>query len=79
MGDYTLYVPVVRSPLLRRERDALGQEARYFLAAFLGGFAFFFGVNGVGGVWSKRFRTSSVLRWSSSSGLGFSSLIATGA
>lgn len=63
--------------LSARERDATGQEARYFVARFLVFAAgFFFGVNGVGGVWSMRFRTSSVLRWSSSGGLGFSSLMA---
>jgi hypothetical protein len=47
-------------------------EARYFLADFLGFLAFFFGVNGCGGVFSIRSSTSSVRRWSASArGSGF--------
>jgi len=44
--------------------------ARYFLAGFFAGF--FFGVNGAGGVRNILPSTSSVLRWSASSGLGLS-------
>lgn len=59
-----------------RERDALGHKARYFLAGLLARFAFFFGVNGFGGVCSKRRSTSSVRRWSSSEvGSGFFSIM----
>lgn len=71
-GDYILDVPYAKLDPAPCERDALALGGRYFLAAFLGGFADFFGVNGCGGVCSMRRSTSSVRRWSASSGLGFS-------
>jgi hypothetical protein len=55
-----------RSPAGRR----CGHFARYFLRAFLGCARFFFGVNGLGGVFSSRRSTSS------SVGLGFWSVMA---
>jgi len=53
----------------RRERDASGPKASYFLLAFFRAACFFFGVNGFGGVASIRRNTSSSL------GLGFASMV----
>jgi hypothetical protein len=55
----------MKSQYSRRERDASDPKAGYFLPALFGLACFFFGVNGLGGVFSIRRSTSSSL------GLGF--------